>query len=378
MKRFFLLIFLLIPLVAPRLSFSAEILNNSEVLIGIEREYSENLYIGAVKTLVEGDILEDLVVAGGEVKITGNISGDTFLLGGRIDFSGQVSGDLRIIGGDVLISGQIAGDVLVLGGEVKILSTAVIEKEILVIGGKVALENNTPAELKVIAGKVSINGELSGATEVTTQNLHFGKDSKIFGQFSYYAPQRFSQEEGATFLSETMFNEINTIRESSFLKRVLLKFVSFWYLLRFLTNLILAFLLIYMFKVFSQEVADLMERSFWKSIGVGLLALFLSPIIVIVALISLVALPIGFLFGLFMIFVMIIAPVLSGIFIGNFLKRRFKKDNALAVDFKGSAVGVIILTGLQFVPWIGGWVILLLFIASVGAILRQIRISVIE
>ncbi len=378
MKRVFFILILLIGLVFPGRSFAAEILNNSEIFIGVEKEYSENLYIGAVRTIVEGDILEDLVIIGGEVKVTGKVYGDVLLLGGKIDFSGSTVGDLRIVGGEVSVAGVVEGDVLVIGGEVKILPSAVVNKEIFAVGGNVIIENNTSAELRVLAGKVFIDGEFSGVSDITTQNLQISPVSKISGMFSYYAPHRINENNGVIVSGQLKFNEINTIRDSGLIKKVLLSFISFWFLLRFITTLILSFILVYMFKVFSQEVSNLAQTSFWKSFLAGLLVIFVSPILVLISFVSLVAMPIGFLFLIAMIFISIISPAISGIFIGNYLKKHFKKDNEIEIDFQGSTIGVFVLTILQFVPYVGGWALLVFAIVSIGAVSRHIRAVIVK
>ncbi len=364
--------------ILPNLSFAAEILNRSEVFIGVEKEYSENLYIGAVKSIVEGNLSEDLVIFGGEVKVTGNITGDVFLLGGKIDFSGKTFGDLRIVGGNVSISGEVVGDVLVLGGEVNILPGAVINKEIFAVGGSIIIENNSSAEIKMIGGKVFINGELSGASEITTQNLQISSNAKISGTFSYYAPNKINESVATAISGQMKFNEIDAIRDSGFIKKILLSFISFWYLLRFITTLILAFILVYVFKVFSQEVVDLARNSFWKSFLTGFLVIFFAPLLIVVSFISLVALPIGFLFMIAMTFITVISPAVSGIFVGNLLKKKFGDNQDVGVDFQGATFGVVALTGLQFVPVVGNWLIVLFTITSLGAICRYIRFKIIR
>jgi len=378
MKRLSLLIFLLLIFATPNVSSAAEMLHDANIFIGAEQTYSENLYIGAGNTIIEGNVNADLVVFGGEVTVSGQISGDVFLGGGNVVFKGDVLGDLRVIGGTIKIEGTVGGDVLIIGGQVDIENTAEIRQDIFVVGGKVNIQDDFATELTIISANVRINSAISGETEVTTQNLWFGPNSNISGDFSYYAPQKFSAETGAVITGNVRFNEINLIRDTGFVKKALVSFMSFWFLLRFITTLIVAFILVYIFKIFSQETTNLALNSFGKSLLAGILILIFVPIVIMILFISLVALPIGFLLLISLIFVVIISPAISGIFLGTWAKKYIYNDNTGTVDFKAATLGVIALTLLQFVPIIGGLIILILTITAIGAIAREIRIAVIR
>lgn len=377
MKRLYILFLFIFTLFVPALTSAAEILNQAEVLIDSQKVYSENLYIGAGRTVVEGQVLADLVIIGGEVTVNADVSGDIFLFGGQVDFRGTVAGDLRVIGGNIKVSGSVGGDLLVIGGEVIVEEGAIINQEIFAVGGKIRVNNDFANEIKVIAAEVDLNANLSGSTEITTQNLEIGSDANITGQFSYYTPQRINEESSKRISGVIRFNEIETIQDTSFVKKIIVSFISFWFLLRFITTLIIAFVLVYMFKVFSQEVANLAERSFWKSLLAGIIVLFVAPIAIIISFVSLVALPIGFLFAIALAFILIISPAMSGIFVGNWLRNYVNKTNK-DVDFHSAAMGVVLLTLLQFVPAIGGLLLVILAIVSLGAISRYIRILIIK
>ncbi|HMO78911.1 MAG TPA: hypothetical protein PJ997_02410 [Candidatus Paceibacterota bacterium] len=371
-------ILLLCVFLLPKAVYSAEILKDLEINLSKEKVYEKNLYVGAGKSFIESIMKEDLVVFSGESVIVGDVLGDLFLMGGKIDFSGNVLGDLRIFGGDVKISGKVGGDVLIVGGSVEILETAEVKREIFVIGGKTIIKNNVSDKLKIISGRVNLNGKISSLAEITTQNLRIGNGADISGDLFYYAPQKFIKDSDANISGKISFNEINSIREMGIVKKAILSFMSFWFLLRFITTLILAFILIYIFKPFSQNVIDLISNSFWKNVLASILILFIGPFIISLLIMSLVGLPIGFLILMTLIFIFIISPAISGIFLGYWLKKYFNKNTTKEVDFQGASIGVIILTLLQFLPVAGGIIRFILFMVSIGAISRQIRLAILK
>lgn len=380
--RFFSLklikILILLFLILPRSAYSAEILRDLEINLPKDQIYEKNLYVGAIKSFIEGTTKEDLIVFSKESEIVGDVYGDLFLLGGQIKFSGNVKGDLRVFGGNVKISGNVDGDVLIVGGNVEFLEGAKVKREIFVVGVKTDIKNSISEKLKIISGRVSIDAKILGSSDITTQNLKIGQNADISGDFSYYSPQIFDKNEKAVITGKVSFNEINSIREMGIVKKAILSFMNFWIVLKFLTTLILAFILIYIFKPFTQNVVDLISKSYWKSILVSLLILFLAPLAITILIFSLVGLPIGLLLFMGFIFIIIIAPAIAGIFIGYWVKKYFAGEGFKEIDFQSSSIGVIILSMVQLIPYAGGIIGFILFLISFGAISRQIRLSILK
>lgn len=370
----------------PQNAIAAEIVNDTEVFLFAEKTYNENLYVGAGKTIIESNVSEDLVVLGGDVTVSGNVAGDVLLVGGVVDFKGVVVGDLRIIGGEVEINGTVNGDVFVVGGNVLISESAILNEDVFVVGGEASISNNSNTELKVVAGNVRVDGQFDGSTEITTQSLSVGSGARINGDLSYYAPQEFFAEDGSVVIGNISFNEINSLRDMGLVKKAILSFMSFWYLLQFITTLIIALGMVYVFRVFTKEVTDLALKSFWKSFLAGFVGMFLIMISIIILIASIFALPIGFLLMITMIFIVIISPAISSIYIGTWVRKNvFKKtldvdieNHESIINAKTAIIGVITLTFLQIIPVIGEVVKLVLFVVAFGAIVRNIRLHIIK
>lgn len=357
-------------ILAPQIASSAEIITEPTVLLDKENTYYENLYIGAGTTNISSDVNSDLTIIGGEVKVSSKVSGDIFVAGGQVDFSGQVDGDLRIIGGEVKITGDVIGDLLIIGGNVFVSDKSTLLNDVLLIGGEINFESDSNKRLKVVSGKVLINGNINGESEITTQSLEIGPNSKIDGNFSYYSPQKFTQKEGSEILATVNYNKINTIQNTGIIKQTVVNFLNFWLLLRFITTLIIAFILVYVFRVFSVGVNNLVTSSFWKSLLAGFITMILLPIVTIIFIVSLIGMPLGFLLLTGFIAAMIIAPAVSGIFLGGWLRKILGKSDSFIVDFNSATIGVILFTLLQFVPVIGEFLRFVFIIVALGAMVR--------
>ena len=355
---------------APISTNAAEIITETSVLLDKNNIYYENLYIGAGSTNISSEVNSDLTIIGGEVKVSSKVTGDIFVAGGNVDFSGQVEGDLRIIGGEVNITGDVIGDILIVGGNVFVSDNATLLNDVLLIGGEINFESDSNKRLKVVSGKVLINGNIDGESEITTQSLQIGSNAKINGNFSYYSPQKFSENSEAEILGTINYNKINTIQDTSIIKKAIVNFLNFWLLLRFITTLIIAFILVYVFRVFSVGVNEIVIKSFFKSLFAGFLSIILLPVATLIFIISLVGMPIGFLLLTMFIAAMIITPAVSGIFLGGWLRKILGKTDGYLVDFHSATVGVILFTILQFIPVIGEFLRFIFIMVALGAMVR--------
>jgi len=371
----FISVLILAPILWPQVANSAEIITETTVNLGNTNTYFENLYIGAGSTNISSEVNADLTIIGGETFISSRVTGDVFVAGGAVEFSGQVEGDLRIIGGDVRITGDVIGDILIIGGNVFVDKQATLLNDVMLIGGDINFQSDSNKRLKVVAGKVFVDGMISGNSEITTQSLLVGSNSDISGNLSYYSPKKFNQQEGSIVTAEINYNKINTIRDTGIIKNTIVNFLNFWLLLKFITTLIVAFILVHIFKIFSVRVNNILSSSFFKSILIGFLSIFLLPVVILIFFISLVGLPIGLLLGLIFTILMLIAPAVSGVFIGSWIRKVFNKTNEYVVDFHSAALGVVLYTILQFIPYVGGLVRLIVLIAAFGAMVRFIRKS---
>lgn len=356
---------------AAQIQTGLEIYSNQQII-------ADNFYVAGGNVLLNNEFNQDVVVVGGEVVIDGLVKGDATILGGNSNILGEIQGDLRIIGGEINLQGKVSGDLVIFGGVVNLVEGAEILGESILVGVEINQNSYLQNKLKVVAGKINLNGEVNTEIEAMTQRMTFGSNAKILGSLKYYAPFRAEQISGAEVSGNVIFNEIQTIRETGVVKSTILNLLTFWIILRFITTLIVAFLLIYIFRVFTQETNDLAISSFLKCLLYGLLSLFVIPLIILILFISLVASPIGFLILLVYLFIFIIAPSISGIFIGTIISRLLKKEKENNVSFSNATIGIVFLTLLQFIPYVGNLIRFIFTLVAVGAICKYLYLGILK
>lgn len=370
MKRlFFLIIF--VASVLPSVTSAFTIYSGPEVDASDDAIIEDNLYLLGAKVNFDKTFDNDLVSIGADSNISGALFGDLTSVSSKAILNGEFFGDTRIVSGDTVVEGITNKDLIVVSGKVLITDDAIINGDTVIVAGEVDLRGDVLSDIKIIAGKVNVNSEILGNIEITTQNLHIGSGSNILGDLRYFSPTRASIDEGAKFSSKPIYNQIESISDNGFIKRTVLSFISFWTIIKFLATLFTAFILVFVFRMFSQRVSVIASKNFAKSILIGAVSIFLIPIIVLVLFASLFALPISLIILMLYMITILLVPAVSGIIFGYWIQRYLnrKKKRKIEIDFNSTALGIIILTFIFFIPLLGGLVKMVLFILSFGTIM---------
>lgn len=359
------------------ISEAAVIKSNTKIIVQNQEVFEENTYLAGGKLNVSGQFRQDLFLIGGEVDFDGIVEGDLLILGGKVNLSGQVFGDTRIVSGESFIKSALSGDLVIIGGKTFLDNQSKLESDIIVASGEIEQNAILNDSTKLIAGKINFNGQTEHNLEITTQSLYLGDQSKI-ANLTYYSPSPLQKSDSAQITGQTFYNQIAHLKDVSVIKHTFLNLITFWVLLKFFTILILAFVLAYVFRIFTQKVVDLSWNSFGKSLLVGVLLTLISPIIFVLLFVSLIGLPMAFVFLFVWIFFMIIATVMSSIMVGALLKKILKKENHYVINFSAVAIGVILLTLIEFIPIFGDLTKLILNFVAFGSIARYLRKLIIK
>lgn len=361
----------------PSVVFGAGIRVASDITTVETDTFSDNQYLVGGRVDAHSTMQQDISIVGGRSALSGTVAQDALVIGGEsVHVSGNIQGDARVLGSDVLIDGTVTGDLVIIGGTVRVAKEAVISGETLIVGGTVVFDAAPTKHIRIIGGAVTIGGTIAQTANITTQRLQFTNTANIPGSIVYFAPQEFTKDDGAIITGTVKFNKINSIRENGIVEHAVVSFLNFWIVLRFVTTLMLTFLIVFIFKVFTQKTTEHMLQKFGSSVAIGAATIIFLPVAGIIFLASLILFPVALLLGLAYIFIMIIASSLAGVAVGALIKRVFTKTDTIEVSFHTAVIGVVLLTLIQFVPVVGELTRFVFFLAAVGAIWRYVYESV--
>lgn len=359
--------------------------------VTVEEPTKGNLYTAAGELRIKAPINGDLVAAGGKIWINDTIIEDGMVAGGEIDVQAVIKGDLRIAGGKVRIHNEVMGDLILMGGEVEVMPNARIGGDLIVMGGEAKVHGSVAGIMRSYAGQLdfsgvvmgefvarggqaSINGEVRGASELSAQQLSIGPDASFFANVRYW------QEEGEIDFGDRL-KEGATATFDPKLKSDLVSFDFdelrrglFWLsIYRFVAGIILIVLLISMFHRFFSNHAGRLTDQLASSLGYGTLYLIGIPVLAILAFVTIIGIPVGFIltagYGISLALAgALVATVLAYEF-EKYLGKKWNKGTMMLV-----AIGIsLLLRFVDYIPLVGNIILILLVAVAFGYLYQNIQ-----
>ena len=329
-------------------------------------ETHHNLYTAGGNVIVNSKVTGDLYAAGGMVKIIGEVEDDLTLAGGNIDISGKVGGNLRVAGGNISLSSAVQEDLLAAGGNIFISESAAITGDLVIAGGNLDLQATVGGAAKIAGGTVVINSTINGNVNIIAdQKLTFGPKSKILGKIVYRGNSDPVIQEGA---------QIGTIDRQPMPKhnRFTGGLFGIGIVIGLLAFIAAGLLVMYLLRRELLVATDLMREEPWANLGIGAIALILTPILFVVLLITLIGYYIALILITFYVFALLLSCLVGAVFLGRWLFGYIDK-NMYGIDWRIIVAGVIAFEILKWIPFIGWLLAFLVSIAGFGAILRMAR-----
>ncbi|MEQ8156650.1 MAG: polymer-forming cytoskeletal protein [Clostridiaceae bacterium] len=269
---------------------------------------------------VDGTVNGTTFAFGQEVRIDGIINGDLIVAAQRVTINGKVNGNIYSAGQDLSIGTKSAGDVFFAGERVDIGKETVIGRDLFAAGSAVSLNGNVQREFFGAGSDIAISGSVGRDVNLDVDNFTLKEGAVINGDLSYEGPNEASIANGSKINGKTdwQYKTTDTNKEivtpGNFTKDLLMTVAS---------ALLIWFLVIIWRPHFWSHNARMISERPFKTLGVGLLALIVTPILVIISWITVVGLPLGMILGAVYGIVLYLSKIIVAVFAGLLLAKRF-------------------------------------------------------
>jgi len=343
-----------------------------KVVIGKD-EVIEGPYLNAGDNVtISGTINGDAYVAGGVVTIDGTINGDLLIGGGVVTIKGTITDDVRAAGGMVTIDGKVGKNVTAFGGTITFGSDADIDGSVITGGGTFAHLGNIDGKALIYSGDVTLAGRIGGNVNTTAEIITIAKTAILDSNLNYT-----SDKEASVSAEAKITGAVQRTTAGKALTQVGSRVQRQFFGARFGVNLLsylsLLLLGLILLKIAPRQVtavSKLVGEQPWRSMGLGLLGLILTPFVIVVLMITIIGLPLAILVGGGYAIMIGTSSLFTGLFVG---RKVFDLVNFKENKYAMMAVGLLLLQLVLVLPIIGGFVRLLSVIAAVGATVTLTR-----
>jgi len=360
LKRIIKLSFFGMMLIFPLTSFSSP---ESAETVTKRGTVNEDYYAAGGIVDIDAKIAGDVVASGGELIIRGRIQGDVMAAGGSVDLGGELLDDVRVAGGEISVDANIADDLIAAGGVIRVSSDTITGGEAWLAGGDVSMAGTINKGLLIKAGTIRISGTIRGDVDLEGGEIQITEGAVIEGSLHYKSPEEAMIHSAAKITGDITFEQKE--RELSHGGAGIVFSI---------TLLVAGIVLFLLFPAFTISATDKIFSTPWKSIGLGLIVLIVTP----VAAILLTSIVLGVWVGLSILafyFVALIIGLLIGcFFVGDWGARLFKKELKTTAHKLVSLILAIIVIGiLQLIPVIGCLIVFVLLLLGLGASISQLH-----
>ncbi|PKM86338.1 MAG: hypothetical protein CVU87_12335 [Firmicutes bacterium HGW-Firmicutes-12] len=335
------------------------------IVIGPEQTIKGPGVYGGEVIQIDGTIDGITFAAGREVRINGVINGDLIIAAQEVTINGKIQGNLYAVAQRISIQGQVMEDALGAAQTLVVHKDAIVSRDLLIAGQKIQFNGKVERQLLASGQSIIINGSIGDDTKIAAESLELQKEASIDGNLFYQSPNEAllsgtPKISGRTDWEKTVYQEVRPKNNTG---------SFFLHLLWSLTSSLLIWFLIALWRpAFWSDTKMYITEQPLKTLGLGALALIVTPILAIILMITLIGLPLGIILGLIYGVTLYLAKIIAAVFIGYWLAQKF----SWPVIHKGVwlvLLGLAIIALLTKIPLIGFLLWLLVIFTGLGSVI---------
>ncbi|MFH1686440.1 MAG: hypothetical protein ABIE70_02835 [bacterium] len=357
----------------------------------------DDLFAMASTVVIDGYIDGDLMSFANDVTHNGEITGSVNVWAYHYLQNGKVGGAVRAGGYNVTVDGYVGRSVIAFGNEVRLGSRAMVRRELLMRGNHLTVAGMVMGAADLAGSRVEITGQIDGDVQIKAEKIRILPPAIIKGNLIYNSEADLDIDSlgGVTILGSVSrrVSEVQPEDEKSTLGRDIILTLS-----KMAAAFLLGIILIQLFERYARQSCRQLRTRPSVATAAGFLAMLISLFSVVVLLMSGLLLIVGYsmvsgenavigsilaIFSIIMIPLTSFASVTGGVLfyagkitiamlLGYLIVRLFKKQPAVLSKTQ-LLVGLIALTALVSLPYLGIVLYILASIVGAGAIVLGVR-----
>ncbi|MFP2925113.1 hypothetical protein ACLESO_07825 [Pyxidicoccus sp. 3LG] len=368
MRGRWVLTLLALGVVFPGLARAAELRTGDVVVVGPDEVIDDDLYAFGREVRIFGTVRGDVVTAARKVSLQGTVEGDVLSAAAGTGVGGQVKGSLRSATSDIEMGATLGKDALIAGNRVRLLPSGSVPGDLLVAGNTVDVHAPVEGDVRAASQSLTLGAPVGGSVHAEVGKLNLPQGARIGGDLSITSEKEVQVPPGAVAgkVEQLPAHERNTGGTALAILYLWVRSVVGLFALGLLLALVAPRL--------TRRAPVVLREQPWKSLGWGVAAFVAAPIAA--AILFGVGLVVGgwwlgvFVLALYALGLLASFPVV-GLLIGKQLLERFGKHGPSLV--LALLTGILLLTILRRVPFLGGVVALVTMFFGLGALLLAIR-----
>jgi hypothetical protein len=349
-------------------SFALERRHAEFVTVPANETVDDSLAIAANTARIEGVINGDLIVFARNVEVRGTVKGDLISFGKRIVVSGNVEGRIFTFSEAFALEGQLGHSLYGCMQSFRLEDRGQVGEGVVIAAGDISLDGTVKRSVDILtSGNADVSGSVGRDMNMRGAGLTLTSTARVGGNLSARVRElkNVHVAEAATIGGKRDIQIEVRHRHNRFASPRFYIHQALWLAAAILVGFLGLVVFPGFFRATTQGVG-----SGWSSLGLGIGVLAGVPVAMIVIAITLVGIPISLMLLALYLTGIYLAKIWVGAFLGRILLRPSggtKGDWVL-----GLLVGLLILTVVGYIPFLGGLVRFGVVCLGLGAFAAQL------
>lgn len=372
-----------------------EFLNPKDNDTVIKEDYDDDVFIAGNKIRFDGRVGGDLYAACNEFVAADSIDGNLSVTCRYIQSLGPIGRSFLGFAQDITLNAPIKRNVLAFAQEITIGPKTSIGANANLYGETVVFQGDVSKDLVIKSGSAFISGRIGGNFEFEGEELIISPETVIEGNLIYCSPEKAEIENLAAIAGEIKWTQYVTEEDKDlsmasaftwlvshrgyFLSLTLFSLVFFIFsVIPFPGFLAMIFLWIGLFmsgnlfimasKRLCRKTEMVLGKKTFPSIGLGFAILFLTPVAVLILLLSVFGAPLGAVIILAFGIACFAGGVYASLFLGRYLCRLMNIGSEKSTGYGCFTLGMFLLTALSFLPALGYFIFIVTIMMGIGGL----------
>jgi hypothetical protein len=238
-------------------------------------------------------------------------------------------------------------------------------------GGNVTVAGRVARGLRVAAGSVSVSGAVDGDIEITAGAVHILPTARVNGNLTYTSANPATIAAGAQIQGQ-VFHKPSELAARA--ERGARTFLVVARLVVFGGLVIFGIVLLLLVPGFMVSAAQRIRSDFWRSLGLGLLVLIVTPVVAVMVLATVIGIPLGLALVALYPLTLIVGYLTAAVFLGELAGRLIAGRSELTLGRRVALlVGALFVLALVCQLPIAGWIVIwLAVLIGVGAASQEV------
>jgi cytoskeletal protein CcmA (bactofilin family) len=320
---------------------------------------NNDLILTANVARIEGTLNGDLIVFARSVTIDGRVTGDVISFSERLTVNGKVDGDVRAFTNTFNLKGQVSRNVLTFVSTLEVDSKAEVGGSLTLFAGQAGVEGKIGRDILAFGETFDLNSVVGGNVLMQGVRLNIGSHAEIPGKVKFRGRNKPEVASGAKLSGPPEFEELKRRRGPDYASARFYMWQAVWWGASFLFGLVLCLVA----PQFFRESVRAGDR-YGPSLGAGLVALILTPVVALIACITVVGIPLAIAGVLLWLIAMYAAQIFLGTWLGSKVLGEAAGTGALLGRM---AIGLLAIRIAGNLPYVGGWARFVMILLGMGA-----------